>query len=164
MEKIYYDPLSDLSRIKESLISCFCHTEDIMRLVTNCFSTPYRRGAVTDGCAVFMETSVTKAETHLKEVRIDLSVVCHKDSLLLSEEDTEYCHGIGIYGNRVDSAVQAIHSAITDLQTMESLKKEYAIGNLHLSSVKPMKPHLTGTDFYGKVISFTYPSFYRRKN
>lgn len=200
MAEIYYDPLSDMSRMKESLMSLFCDTQDITRLIMpesdhtdftfeqnwyggtfeetvngeikkttltgHCFDTPYIEGTVMDnGCAIFVETYLEKlGSRHIKEVGVDIYVVCHRDCVRLSEDDTEYYNAIGIYGNRVDSAVQAIHAAILSSDMMRAIKKNYSIGDMALIEEKPIKQYTPGTAFYGKCLSYTYQSFYQRKN
>ncbi len=47
MPEQYYNPLSDLGKIKESLIALFYNTEDLTRLVPHCFDTPYIEGMDT---------------------------------------------------------------------------------------------------------------------
>lgn len=200
MAEKYYVPLSDLGRIKESLMSLFFETEDITRLImpesdnTNftkeqnwyggnfhkntesqtdittltghCFDIPYIEGAVSDNrCAVFIETYLTKADNqHIKEAGVDICVICHKDSLKLSDEDKEYYNSKGVYGNRVDSAVQVINSSILNPNIMDNIKENYSIGNMNLSSQNPLKQYLPKADFYGKCLSYTYQSFYKRKS
>ena len=44
MPEQYYNPLSDLGKIKESLIALFYNMEDLTRLVPHCFDTPYIEG------------------------------------------------------------------------------------------------------------------------
>lgn len=200
MSKKYYDPLSDMSRIKTSLISLFCDLDDltklimpqldnanftfeenwfggkydknkygkteIVNLVGHCFDTPYIEGTVTDNrCAVFIETYVTKVESeHLKEVGMDIFIVCHKDSVRLSKEDKKYFESIGVYGNRVDSAVQVINSSILNQFVMDGIKKKYSIGTVNLVERNPIQQYVPGTKFYGKVLHYTYQTFYQRKN
>lgn len=158
----YDNPLSDMSGIKASLMSLFCDSEDLTNLIppNHCFDTPYLEGAVTDnGCAVFVETYLTKIENqHIKEVGVDITVVCHMDSVKLSDEEKAYYESIGIYGNRVDSAVQVINSSILNL------KQNYSIGAMNLLDKNPLEQYVPGSNFYGKVLHYTYQAFYQRKN
>ena len=183
MSEKYYDLLSDMSRIKDNLMSLFYNSRDITGLIMpksddealtaenswygrHCFDTPYIEGIIPDnGCAVFIETYLTKAENqHIKEVGVDIAVVCHKDSIRLSDEDKEYFNSMGVYGNRIDSAIQLINSAILSQSTMDMIKEKYSIGNMVLAKENPLKQFTAGTDFYGKCLSYTYQTFYRRKN
>lgn len=159
MAEKYYDPLSDMSRTKESLRSLFLNTEDITKLICNCFDTPHIVDTVPDnGSAIYIETYLKKLDNqHIKEVGVDVTIVCHQDSVQLSEEETEYYHSIGIYGNRIDSAIQAVNAAI-----MRS-PQNYFIGSLTLANENPVKQYVPGTGLYGKSLSYTYPSFYQRK-
>lgn len=156
----YYDPLSDMSRIKEYLMNLFLDKEDLANLIMptldddhftlnqnwlggkydknvygkteivtllgHCFDHPYLEGTVTDSrCAIFIETYLNRVENkHIKEVGLDVFIVCHKDMVQLSDEDKDYYRSIGIYGNRVDSAIQLINSAILDIETMNNIKKD----------------------------------------
>lgn len=196
----YYDPLSDMAMIKESLVSLFCDTEDITRLIMpqldnedftfeqnwyggkfdkniygktdiqtligHCFDTPYIEGTVSDNrCAIFIETYLTKVENQkIKQVGVDIFVIAHKDSVRLSDEDKDYYKSIGVYGNRVDSAVQVINSTINDEKIMEAIKKRYSIGDLTFTERNPVKQYIPGTKFYGKCLSYTYNTFYQRKD
>lgn len=194
----YYDPLSDMNRIKTSLISLFCDIEDITQLImpqldddnftweqnwyggtfdTNihgeagiktlighCFDTPYIEGTVTDNrCAIFVETYLINVKNqHIKEVGVDIMVICHKDSVRLSDDDREYFESIGVYGNRVDSAIQLINSSI--LNHIAGIKEKYFIGDMNLIEENPLQQYVPGTKFYGKVLHYTYQTFYQRKN
>lgn len=200
MTKKYYDPLSDMSRIKESLMSLFCDSKDITRLIMpnldnenftweenwyggrfdknikgqteienligHCFDTPYIEGTVTDNrCAIFIETYLISVNNqHVKEVGVDIMVVCHKDSVRLPKEDKEYYKSIGVYGNRVDSAIQVINSSILESEIMTEIKKKYSIGDMNLAERNPLKQYVPGTKFYGKCLSYIYHTFYQRKD
>lgn len=199
MTEKYYDSLSDMSRIKDSLMSIFYDSDDVIRLIMptldddnftqkqnwyggtleknvdgetekvsltgHCFDTPYIEGKVSDGkCGVFIETYLTKAESlRIKEVGVDITVVCHKDYINLSNEDKEYFNSLGVFGNRVDSAIQAINSAILNSNAMELIKQKYSIGNMILAKENPLKQYSPGAGFYGKCLSYTYQSFFQRK-
>ena len=200
MGEKYYNPLSDMRRIKTSLMSLFCDLNDLTKLIMpqldndnftfeenwlggkydknkygkteivdlvgHCFDTPYIEGTVTDNrCAIFIETYVTKVENeHLKEVGMDVFIVCHKDAVHLSNEDKKYFESIGVYGNRVDSAVQVINSSILNHFVMDGIKKKYSIGAISLVERNPIQQYVPGTKFYGKVLHYTYQTFYQRKN
>lgn len=166
MSEKYYDTLSDMSRIKESLLSVFEATPDITRLIAHCFDTPYIEGSISDNkSAIFIDTALIKSDNqHIKVVGVDIFVICHKDFIKLSEEETNYYHSIGIYGNRLDSAIQAINAAINKKSTMDIIKGKYAIGDLTFAEKEPIKQYASETDFYGKCLSYTYQSFYKRKN
>lgn len=196
----YYDSLSDMGRIKESLMSLFCDTEDITHLIMpekdddnfsweqnwyggtfdkniygdtetktlsgHCFDIPYTEGAVSDGkCALFIETHLIKAPNQrIKNVGVDVYIVCHKDFIRLSEEDTQYYNSIGIYGNRVDCAVQAINSAINDSTAMNAVRKKYSIGDLIFTDENPVSRFMPDGAYCGKCLSYSYHAFYQRKN
>lgn len=158
MSNTYYNPLSDMGKIKETLVNLFQNNPNITKLTTHFYDTPYIEGIITDnGCAIFLETRLIKvANQRTKEVGVDIYVICHKDSIALSSEDKTYYNSIGIYGNRIDSTMQAIHSAIVDV-------KNYSIGDLTLVTERPIKQCLTEANFYGKKMSYTYQAFYQKK-
>lgn len=196
----YYDPLSDMAMIKESLMSLFCDTKDITRLIMpvldndnftfeqnwyggvcnenidgkteivdligHCFDTPYIEGTITDArCAIFIETYVAKVECKkIKQIGVDIYIIAHKDVVRLSDDDKDYYRSIGIYGNRVDSAVQAINSSINNPEIMKEIKRKYSIGELTLSEYEPVEKYVPATKFYGKCIHYTYNTFYQRKD
>lgn len=139
---------------------------ETVNLTGHCFDTPYIEGAMPDNrCAIFIETYLTKVENrHIKEVGVDIAVVCHKDSIKLSNEDTTYYNSIGIYGNRIDSAVQVINSSILNHETMNMIQENYSIGGMNLSEKNSLKQYASGTNFYGKCLSYTYQTFYQRKS
>lgn len=195
-----YNPLSDMSRLKERLMSFFCGQEALVRLVMpklddenftreqnwyggsfekaadghteivtltgHCFDTPYIEGTLAEGqCAIYLESDLSKAENrHFKEAGVNIIVVCHKDVFRLSEEDKNYYNAMGVYGNRIDSAVQIIHSCILSQSITDEIKESYAIGNLNLSVENPLKQYIVNAGFYGKCLSYTYHSFYQRKS
>lgn len=164
MDQIHSNPLSDMGRIKESLITLLKENTDVARLTKQCFDTPYMEGIITDGCGIFLETHLIRAANQrTKEVGVNIYVACHKDSIALSEEDKTYYNSIGIYGNRVDSTIQAIHSAIIDSQNMSKIKENYSIGDLTFIEEEPIKHFMSESDFYGKQMSYTYQAFYQRK-
>ena len=199
-EEKYYDPLSDMSRIKESLVELFGDIEDISNLImpnldderytwmenwlggsytetidgkTNlatlighCFDIPYVEGTISDNrCAIFMETHLLKVENqHIKQVGLDIFVVCHKDAVRLSKEEKEHYNEKGIYGNRVDCAIQAINSTINNKNLMKGIQKKFSIGELTFVERNPLKQYVPATKFYGKCLSYTYQSFYKTKN
>lgn len=199
MPKIY-DPLSDMSRIKEYLMNLFLDKEDIVHLVMptldndnftlnqnwlggkydknvygeteiktllgHCFDHPYMEGTVTDSrCSIFIETYLNRVQNeHMKEVGLDVFIVCHKEIVQLSEEDKNYYRKIGIYGNRVDSTMQLINSALLDPHENEYMKEKYSIGKINLSEHNPIKLYTPNTKFYGKCLSYYYQAFYQRKS
>lgn len=196
----FFNPLSDMSRLKERLMSFFCDQEELVRLIMpklddenftreqnwyggsfektadgqteivtltgHCFDTSYIEGTLAEGqCAIYLESDLSKAENrHIKEVGVNITVVCHKDAIRLSEEDKNYYNAMGVYGNRVDSAVQIIHSCILSQSMAGEIKESYAIGNLDLAVENPLRQYAADAGFYGKCLSYTYHSFYRRKS
>lgn len=116
-------------------------------------------------CAIFVETHLINVRNqHIKEVGVDIMVICHKDSVRLSDKDKRYFESIGVYGNRVDSAIQLINSSILNHNVMDGIKEKYSIGDMNLIEENPLQQYVPGTKFYGKVLHYTYQTFYQRKN
>ena len=191
------NPLADMARIKESLMSMFLEDEDTVKLVMpvpddpdftreqnwyggkmhttvtgqpkevtltgHCFELPYLEGAVPDSrCALFIEPQLLKVPNRfLKEVGVAVTVFCHKYLLHLSVPEKEYFASRGIYGNRTDCLCQTIDRLIMSLTVTDSIKKNYAIGDMQLSEKEPVKLPEPGSGFYGKILSYTYHSNYQ---
>lgn len=164
MNKAYNNPLADIGKIKDYLLSLFQNNTDMSRLVTQYFGMPYIAGSITDnGCAIFIDTRLIKLESQrVKEVGVDIHIVCHKDSIALSEEDKAYYNSLDIYGNRVDCAAQLINAVIMNPKIMNEIKQNYAISDMTFIPEKPVKRLISETDFCGKQMSYTYQSFYKR--
>lgn len=165
MSETYYNPLSDMGSIKEKLVSLLKNNTEISKLATHYSDTPYTEGAITDnGCGIFIDTYLIKvANQRIKEVGITIYVVCHKDFATLSEEEQNHYNSIGIYGNRVDCIIQAIHSALIQPEVMDEIKKKFSIGDLTFVEEEPIKPYIPETNYCGKQMSYTYQSFYQKK-
>lgn len=165
MEEKTYHSLSDMGVIKEELISLFSKTETISKLSDGFFDIPYAKEVMTDmGCAVFVETCLTGLEGgRIKEVALDISVICPENTSKLTGEQLTYYHSLGIYGNRVDCILQAIHSTITDSDAVNNLKKKFCIGSLTLVPKNPVEKCDTDAGFYGKQLHYSYRSFFSPK-
>lgn len=137
----------------------------VTTLLGHCFDVPYLEGTVTDNrCAIFVETHLLQVPNRfLKEVGIDVSIVCHKDGVRLTREETSHFNAKGIYGNRVDCLCQAINSSILNPQIMEAVQRKYSIGNMQLSEKEPIRLYIPGTKFYGKILSYHYHTSYQKK-
>lgn len=136
----------------------------IVDLTGHCFTTPYIDGTVTDNrCAIFIETSLLSVSNKfIKEVGVEISVVCHKSAIKLSKEDQNYYKSIGVYGNRADCLSQLINSSLLSENIMRAIMKKYSIGTMNLIPRSPVRPYVPGKDFYGKVLLYTYQSTYQK--
>lgn len=166
MEEKLYHPLSDLGRIKEDLLTLFSDTESINKLCSTKYDIPYAPENMSQQhCAIFVETSITALEgNRIKEVSLDISVACAKESSTLSEEEKSYYQALGIYGNRTDCLLQAIHTLITASEAAEILKKKYCISSLSMISKNPIETLETSEGFFGKQMHYSYRSFCHFKN
>ncbi len=158
MSEIRCNPLSDMGKMKETLLALFENSEDMKKLTPHITDTPYVQGCVAENeSGIFIDTHLRKVSNQrLKEVGTEIYVVCHKDALALSEDEKTYFHNIGVYGNRVDCIMQMIQSIILETQ-------DISIGDMNLVNEEPIKPYLPEGAFIGKQISYTCQSFYQRK-
>lgn len=170
-----YNPLSDMNQIKDCLIALLGGREDITRLVmttagtpgqtladswygSHCFDTSYIGGTITEGgCALYIDTVLAAASNpYVKEVTVEISVICHRGAVRLSEEEKTYCDSIGIYGNRIDCLCQMIHASILSQTAMKDFMRNHAISSLHLSEKDPVRITAPEPGFYGKTLAYTY--------
>ena len=158
MSEIRCNPLSDMGKLKETLVALLGNNEDIKKLAPHITDTTYVQGSVAENeSGIFIDTYLRKVSNQrLKEVGTEIYVVCHKDALTLSEDEKTYFRNIGVYGNRVDCIVQMIHSLILETGDIR-------IGDMNLVDEEPIKPYSPEEDFIGKQMSYTCQSFYQRK-
>lgn len=166
MSEIRYNPISDLGKMKETLVALLSDNENINRLTQHCVNTPYMKGSIAENeSGIFIDTHLIKVSNQrIKEVGVEVYIVCHKDALSLSAADKEYFSNMDVHGNRADCIVQMVHSAILEAQNMEELKKKYTIGEMNLIEAEPIKQYMPEDDYCGKQMSFTCQSFYQRKS
>lgn len=138
----------------------------IVTLIGHCFDTPYIEGTVTDNrCAIFIETTLESVPNQfIKEVSVDVSVICHRGSVRISKEDKAYYESKGIYGNRVDCLCQLINSSILSPRIMDGIMRKYSIGKMKLSDGNPIRLYVPGTKFYGKILRYNYYTNYQTKS
>ncbi len=172
-----YNPLSDMNQIKERLAAMFGLDESITRLVvpavetpavleqtpvdwfgTHCFDTSYLEGSITEGgCAIYIDTNLTAVSNpYVREVRVEISVICHKNAVTLSEEERTFCNSIGIYGNRIDCLCQLIHASILSHPAMKEFQKDYATSPVNLTKADPVRSLKPEPGYYGKTLAYTY--------
>lgn len=184
MTTTIYNPLSDMNQIKDRLITMFGLDENIIRLImavsgapviseqtsaasvqepagwygSHCFDTSYIEGTITEGgCAIYVDTVLAAmSNSQVREVTVEISVICHKGAVKLSEEDQAFCNSIGIYGNRIDCLCQMIHASILSQPAMKEFAKNHAISSIHLSAEDPVKITAPEPGFYGKTLAYTY--------
>lgn len=170
-----YNPLSDMNQIKDRLVTLFGDNEDITRLVmpaagspgqtpagswygSHCFDTSYIGGTIAeDSCALYIDTVLTAASNpYVKEVTVEISVICHRGAVALSENEKASCDSTGIYGNRIDCLCQMIHASILSHSAIKDFMKNYAISSISLSKKNPVRTTAPEPGFYGKTLAYTY--------
>ena len=158
MSEMHCNPLSDMGKLKETLVALLENSEDMKKLALHIIDTPYVKESIAENeSGVFIDTHLRKVSNQrFKEVGTDIYVVCHKDALTLSEDEKTYFRNIGVYGNRVDCIVQIIHSLILETQNIR-------IGDMNLVDEEPIKPYSPEENLLGKQMSYTCQSFYQRK-
>lgn len=93
---------------------------------------------------IFYDVVCSEISTRIKEMKIILYVVCHRDIL------DEYTQREGFYGNRADVLSQAVEEAL-----ITENAKEFGIGNLQLESVDIYNDK----EYYGTQMIFNVPTF-----
>jgi len=170
-----YNPLSDMNQIKDRLIAIMGKHEELVRLTMpaagtpgetgtgswyghHCFDTSYLEGTITDSsCGIYLDTVLTAVSpAGVREVTVEITVVCHRDAVALSEEEKTFCNSMGIYGNRADCLCQMIHASILSQPAMADFMKSYSISSIHLSGQEAVRISTPAPGFYGKTLAYTY--------
>lgn len=161
-----------MNQVKDILITLLGETKDITRLVlpagssdpsagwygSYCFDTSYIEGTMTDSsCAIFIDTDLAAVSNPcLKEVTVQLSVICHKNAVALSEEDRTYYNSMGVYGNRIDCLCQMIHASLLSHPAVRTFMKNHSISSMNLSGNNPVRILTPEAGLYGKTLAYTY--------
>lgn len=127
-------------------------------LVGHCFTVPYVNSAIMDNrCIICMESYLTELPNDSnKRISLEISVLCHRSSVKLTDEETEKYHELGMYGNRIDVALQAINLALLD----KKISDKFGIGRIRLRERNPVIAFSGGVDFHGKSLCYIVDDFY----
>lgn len=95
--------------------------------------------------AIFYDVIMPRLQPNIKECRIIMYLICHRDTL---DKDLPK---EGYYGNRVDVLSEMVEDALLD----EEVINKFGIGELTLDSVGIYN----ATRFYGCIMEFVVPTF-----
>ena len=118
------------------------------------FDVPFIYATVTDTRnAICIDTEMVSCSQTLKEMRVIINVMCHKESLELDVKTRLKYKKLGYIGrNRLDIAI-AIIGDIVNRST------EFGIGKLSPSRYEPVKSYYFSDEFFGKILTYTCTDF-----
>ncbi len=93
---------------------------------------------------IFFDIFMPMLRPQVKNVKILIYAICHRDILEDYTED-------GYYGNRADILAELIEETLLD----PTIVKEYGIGDLSLDSIDIYN----ASSFYGRIMAFSVPNF-----
>lgn len=127
---------------------------EVVTLIGHCFDVPFIYTTLPDNRnAIFIDTIISRANGEsVKEMTINIEVMCHKTNLQLSTQDRVKYFKKGLSGNRLDMIVQEI-----DLQLNSSRK--FGIGRFKVSPRNPVKSYFANENYFGKVLTYTCEDF-----
>ena len=97
------------------------------------------------GTFIFYDVVFPRLSTNIKDCRVIMYAICHRDVL---ENYTKE----GYYGNRADILTQMIEDTLIN---DKSVARSFGIGELTLDSLEPYN----STRFYGCMMLFSVPNF-----
>lgn len=145
-------------KIDNFIGGCFEYIQDgkteLVDLKQHIFDVPFIYSTVTDTRnAICMDTNLNSCSQSLKEMEIEISVICHKDSLPLDMKTRLKYKNLGYIGrNRLDIAVAIIGDII-------NRSSKFGIGKFSPSRYKPVKSYYFSNDFFGKILTYTCSDF-----
>lgn len=131
MTTTIYNSLSNMNQIKDRLAIITGEHENIVRPIVSAagtsgetgtdswyghhyFDTSYLEGTITDNsCGIYPDMILAVVSpAGVREIIVEITAVCHRDTVALSEKEEAFCSSIGIYGSRTDCLCQIIHTSI----------------------------------------------------
>ena len=127
---------------------------ELVDLKQHLFDVPFVYSTVTDTRNVIcIDTNLNSCSQSLKEMKIEISVMCHKKSLQLDMETRIKYRDLGYVGrNRLDIAIAIIGDII-------NRSAEFGIGKLSPSRYEPVKSYYFSNEFFGKILTYTCTDF-----
>ena len=127
---------------------------ELVDLKQHLFDVPFVYSTVTDTRNVIcIDTNLNSCSQSLKEMKIEISVMCHKESLQLDMETRIKYKDLGYVGrNRLDIAIAIIGDII-------NRSTEFGIGKLSPSRYEPVKSYYFSNEFFGKILTYTCTDF-----
>jgi hypothetical protein len=149
--------LKELGEYKEKLVHLFSSDEELCRLLAGDGASagtdslivmhPYI-GPFVDSPAscLFVETQIPKASQTIKDMKITIQAVCHKDALACLENEEKTA---GLRHDRLAARIETI------LCETRSNAVSFGIGRIALISVEPF----LADPYIGHTLIFTVPAF-----
>lgn len=97
------------------------------------------------GSYIYYDVRMPRLESNIKDCRVIMYAICHRDTLDNYTQD-------GYYGNRADILSQMIEDCLIN---DEEISKSLGIGEVSMGSVDIYN----GRKFYGCIINFNVPNF-----
>ena len=127
---------------------------ELIDLKQHIFDVPFIYQTITDTRnAICIDTSLKSCTQTIKEMNIEISVICHKESINLDLDTRLKYKKLGYIGrNRLDIAVEIIGDIING-------SKKFGIGKLLPRSYDPVKSSYPSKDFFGKILFYSCSDF-----
>lgn len=118
------------------------------------FDVPFIYSTITDTrCAICMDTNISKCSPTLKEMIVDISVVCHKSILEIDDDIRKRYFDLGYIGrNRIDIALAIIGDILND-------SNNFGIGKLTPVPYNPTQSLFPNRDFWEKSSRYSCTDF-----
>lgn len=128
--------------------------EETVRLKRHLYDVPFVYTTVTDTRNVIcIDTNISRSNQSIKEMDINIYVMCHRQSLELDYETRTKYRKLGYIGrNRLDIAVALIGDILNG-------SSDFGIGHLRPNQMSPVRSYFPNNDFFGKVITYTCSDF-----
>lgn len=145
-------------KLDNFLGGCFeCTTNgktELVDLKQHLFDVPFIYATVTDTRnAICIDTNLNSCSQTLKEMKVEINVMCHKESISLDIDTRLKYKEYGYIGrNRLDIAVAIIGDII-------NRSSEFGIGKFQPSKYEPVKPYYFTDKFFGKILTYTCTDF-----
>ena len=127
---------------------------ELVDLKQHLFDVPFIYSTVTDTRNVIcLDTNLNSCSQSLKEMKIEISVMCHKEAMPLDLNTRLKYKKLGYIGrNRLDIAVAIIGDII-------NRSSEFGIGKLCPNKYDPVKSYYFSHEFFGKILTYTCSDF-----
>ena len=102
---------------------------------------------------ICVDTSLAKYSQTIKQMNIEISILCHKASLEIDTGIRLKYKKMGYIGkNRLDIAVAILGDIING-------SKEFGIGQLNPIPYNPVKSYYPSQDYFGKILNYSCDDF-----
>ena len=128
--------------------------EEKVILKEHLLDVPFIYSTITDTRNVIcIDTNISKNTGSTKTMAVNLSVICHKNSLQLDNATRKIYKKYGYIGrNRLDIAIAIIGDILNG-------SNEFGIGRLTPVTINPTKTYYPNTEFFGKILDYSCDDF-----